>query len=449
MAFESPNTPSPRPISRFLWVAAWLPFLFLLTKSAILSLPTYGIDFMVYHGAARMLLNGENPYLHQETLPGPMTYPIFGLLWCVPFARLPLSVADTAWDLFQMALLVGTTLWLVFYYRPKADGSDADSGMPVHGRGAPLVSEADLHRYWPLMAPLMVATFTPACLEFVPGNIQQLNLFLVTLLGGALLRGRETPETAGRTQRSAPTGMAYLSGRETWAGVILAALCGIKVLPIVLVPALWIAGKRRTLAVCGATLAGYGALLLATGWWRYELDLFTRLMPQFSAIGLEYNGTLTSVALIVGKIFYPPLLESKAVFGPAVKVFGLLVGLIYLAALWLGRAHYRRVWQDAVTLGLMTMVLVCPVATFAHFSYLLPGYVWLFLTYFRGREHVYFWMSLFFWGIIFGTRVCLDLAVSPRFSFPDMALVALAALWVLNIVRGLRLARRVSSSPSG
>ncbi|HPS03553.1 MAG TPA: hypothetical protein PLA90_18625, partial [Candidatus Sumerlaeota bacterium] len=73
MVSENPATPSPRPISRFLRVAVWLPFLFLLTKSAILALPTYGVDFMVYHGAARMFLNGENPYLRQETLPGPMT----------------------------------------------------------------------------------------------------------------------------------------------------------------------------------------------------------------------------------------------------------------------------------------------------------------------------------------------------------------------------------------
>lgn len=424
MAFENPATPPLRPISRFLRVVVWLPFLFLLTKSAILSLPTYGVDFMVYHGAARMFLNGENPYLCQESLPGPMTYPIFGLLCCVPFALLPLPAADTAWDLFQVVLLAGTALLVVFGYRPRGDGSDAAPSLGFGDRVS-LVSEADLHRYWPLIAPLLVATFTPACLEFVPGNIQQLNLFGVTLLGVALLRGRETS-----------------------AGFILAALCGIKVLPIVLIPALWVAGKRRTVTVCGAALGGYGVLLLATGWWRYELDLFMRLMPQFSAIGLEYDRTLTSVGLIAGKLFFPSLLESRAVFGPAVKGFGMVVGLIYLGALWLGRVHYRRVWRDAVTLGLMTMVLACPVATFAHFSYILPGYVWLFRTYFRTKEHVYFGLSLSLWAIVFGTRVCLDLIESPRISFPDQALMALGGLWVLNLARGIRLARRVFPSSS-
>jgi hypothetical protein len=425
MVLENSVPPSPRPISRFLRVAAWLPFLFLLTKSAILALPTYGVDFMVYHGAARMFLNGENPYLHQEALPGPMTYPVFGLLWCVPFAWLPLSMADTAWDLFQLALLGGTVALLIFGYRPRPGGEDAGVFLRPGCSREPFLPESDLHRFWPLIVPLLVATFTPACLEFVPGNIQQLNLFLVTLLGVALLRGR-----------------------ETLAGVVLAALCGIKVLPVVLFPALWVAGKRRTLAVCGVALAGYGMLLLATGWWRYEVDLFTRLMPQFSTIGLDYNGTLTSVALVVGKSLCPSLLESRAVFGLAAKGFGLAVGLIYLATLWLGRAHYRRVWPDGVTLGLLTMVLACPVATFAHFSYILPGYVWLFLSYLRTREHVYFVLSLIFWGVVFGTRVGLDLAPSPRISFPDMALVALGGLWVVNIVRGVCLARRVSALPT-
>ncbi len=426
MVSENPATPSPRPISRFLRVAVWLPFLFLLTKSAILALPTYGVDFMVYHGAARMFLNGENPYLRQETLPGPMTYPVFGLLWCVPFALLPLSVADTAWDLFQLALLGGTVALLMFGYRPRPGGEDAGEFLRPGCSREPLVSEADLHRYWPLIVPLLVATFTPACLEFVPGNIQQLNLFLVTLLGVALLRGR-----------------------ETLAGGVLAALCGIKVLPVVLFPALWVVGKRRTLAVCGAALAGYGVLLLATGWWRYEVDLFTRLMPQFSTIGLEYDRTLTSVALVAGKFFFPRLLESREIFGPAVRGCSLGVGLVYLGALWLGRAHYRRVWPDGLSLGLMTMVLVCPVTTFAHFSYILPGYVWLFLTYLRTREHVYFVLSLIFWGIIFGTRISLDSVILSGFSFPDIALMALGGLWVLNMVRGIFLARRVSFSPAG
>jgi hypothetical protein len=164
-----------------------------------------------------------------------MTYPIFGLLCCVPFALLPLPAADTAWDLFQVVLLAGTALLVVFGYRPRGDGSDAAPSLGFGDR-TPLVAEADLHRYWPLIAPLLVATFTCRPVLICSGNIQQLNLFGVTLLGVALLRGRETS-----------------------AGFILRRSAGSRCYPSSLIPALWVAGKRRTVTVCEPRSGGMGS----------------------------------------------------------------------------------------------------------------------------------------------------------------------------------------------
>jgi hypothetical protein len=266
---------------------------------------------------------------------------------------------------------------------------------------------------------LLMASFTPAYMDLVAGNIQPLNLFLVTLLGAALLHDR-----------------------QNLAGLVLAALCGIKVLPVVLVPALVVAGKKRAVAVWAAALAGYALLLLVTGWWRWELHLFTRLLPQFSAIGLQLKGLLSSLALLAGQFLYPPILESTAAFALAVRIAAILVCSLYLLALYLGRARYRLAWQDALSLGLMTLVLACPVITFSHFSWLFPAYVWLFTGYFRGRHgHAFFALSLFLWIVIFGGRVLQELVPSPLFPFRDVALAALLVLWGMNLARGIHLAR--------
>jgi len=413
LAGQRGKKPSP-----FFQIAAWAPLVFVLLKYFLLSLAASGVDFVAYYGAARSFLQGQNPYQHQEHLSGPMVYPMFTVLLCAPLSLLPEKTADILWDLLQVSLTVGSVLLLIAYYRPQARESSRGPDSGSRPEPAPRIPDHDVIIHWPLIPPLLMATFTPAYMDLNAGNIQPLNLFLVTLLGAALLHDR-----------------------QGLAGMALAALCGIKVLPVVLVPALLIAGKRRAVAVWAAALAAYGLLLLATGWWRWELDLFTRLLPQFSAIGLEFRGLLSSLALLAGEFLYAPILDSRATFALAIRVAAVLVCSLYVLALCLGRARYRLAWQDGFSLGLMTLLLSCPVIIFPHFSWLFPAYVWLFTGYFKGRHgHVFFAMSLFLWIVIFSGRVLQDLVPSPLFPFRDAALAALLVLWVMNLARGVYLA---------
>jgi alpha-1,2-mannosyltransferase len=411
----TPDVPTPegrRKLSRLLLVAAWAPLVFVVVKYLVFSVTTPGIDFMIYHEGVQPFLHGQNPYLNQERLPAPMAYPIFGFILCAPFGFFPEKTAEILWDITQVALFAATAWLLLIYYRPQPREPGERSLEGTDANPIPRVSDADLAFYWPVLAPLFLVAFTPAYMDLHVGNIQPLNLFLVTVLGAALLRGR-----------------------QALAGGALAALCGIKILPVVLVPALLLSGKKRAVAASGVSLALYGLLLLVTGWWRWEFELLTRLMPQFSLIAWE-RGFATSLPSLAGKTFWPSVLSSADAFRLAVRGVTLVLGAAYLGALWVGRRRYRPDWQEGMTLGLLTLVLMSPVIQYHHFVWAFPAWVWLFTGFLRGRTgFVFLFLSGILWMVVLGGRIFQEHLARPRIEPRDVALVAFALLWVLHIAR--------------
>ncbi len=412
MTSDIPTPEGRRKLSRFLLVAAWAPLVFVTVKCLVFSVTTPGIDFMIYHEGVQPFLHGQNPYLNQERLPAPMAYPIFGFILCAPFGFFPEKTAEILWDITQVAFFAATAWLLLVYSCPQSQKPEESFPEETGREPAPRVSDRDLVFYWPVIAPLFLVPFTPAYMDFHAGNIQPLNLFLVTLLGAALLRGR-----------------------QALAGVALAALCGIKILPVALVPALLLSGKKRAVAACAVSLALYGVLLLVTGWWRWEFDLLTRLMPRFSLIAWE-RGFAISLPSLAGKTFWPSLLSSADAFRLAVRGVTLVLGVAYLGALWVGRRRYRPDWQEGVTLGLLTLVLMSPVIQYHHFVWAFPAWVWLFTGFLRGRTGlVFFLLSGVLWAVVLGGRIFQEHLVTPRIEPREVALMAFALLWALHIAR--------------
>ncbi len=411
----TPDMPSPegrRKLSPILLGAAWAPIVFLTVKYLLYCIATPGIDFMIYHEGVQPFLHGQNPYLNQERLPAPMAYPIFGFLLCAPFGLLPEKTAEILWDITQVALFAATAWVLLVYYRPRLRKTGESGAEGVASNSTPRISDDDLSFYWPVLAPLFLAVFTPAYMDLHVGNIQPLNLFLVTLLGGALLHGR-----------------------QTLAGGALAALCALKILPVVLIPALLLSGRRRTVAVAVVCFGLYGLLLLVTGWWRWEVELMTHLMPRFSLIAWE-RGFATSLPSLAGKFLWPSLLASADTFRLALRVVTLGLATAYLAAFWVGGRRYRADWQEGLTLGLLTLVLMSPVIQYHHFVWAFPVWVWLFTSFLRGRMGLaFFLLSGVLWGAVLGGRVFQEHLAAPKIEPRDAALVAFALLWALHIVR--------------
>jgi alpha-1,2-mannosyltransferase len=413
----TPDMPSPegrRKLSPILLGAAWAPIVFLTVKYLIYSVATPGIDFMIYHEGVQPFLHGQNPYLNQERLPAPMAYPIFGFLLCAPFGLLPEKIAEILWDITQVAFFAATAWVLLVYYRPRLRKTGESASEGVASNSTPRISDDDLSFYWPVLAPLFLAVFTPAYMDLHVGNIQPLNLFLVTLLGGALLRGR-----------------------QTLAGGALAALCVLKILPVVLIPALLLSGRRRTVAVAAVCFGLYGLLLLVTGWWRWEVELMTHLMPRFSLIAWE-RGFATSLPSLAGKFLWPAILASADTFRLALRVVTLGLATAYLAALWGGRRRYRADWREGLTLGLLTLVLMSPVIQYHHFVWAFPAWVWLFTGFFQGRTGpLFFSLSGILWLGVLAGRVLQEHLLLPGLEPRDVALLALALLWMLHLARAL------------
>ena len=115
-------------------------------------------------------------------------------------------------------------------------------------------------------------------------------------------------------------------GRERTAGVVLAIACGIKVLPVLLLP--YLALKRRWRALIAAVAAGTILLamsILVTGW-RIHWEFITQIAPQV--------GYATHSGLGFDAVYHP---ENQSLNGFLSRLVcpdggcGILIGLACLA----------------------------------------------------------------------------------------------------------------------
>ena len=217
-------------------------------------------DLGVYTGAVSDLRQGASLYDFSSHLNAPFTYPPFAGLLFLPLADVPALPLQIAWTLATLAAVV-VLAWLV-------------------GRGG-----------WRTPALALVLVLSAP----VASNIKfgQVSLFLAVLVAVDLLVLR----------------------RYRAFGVLIGLAAAIKLTPLIFIPLLWLAGRRRAAVVATATFAGgvlIAALILPGDSWRYwatEMTRVNRLGPIANPGNQSLNGVLLragvedgTLALVLGGI---------------------------------------------------------------------------------------------------------------------------------------------------
>jgi len=228
----------------------WLPAALaaLITAWAVLARPADVrlSDLAVYTGAVEGLTHGASLYDFISAGNAPFTYPPFAGLVFLPLAGAPAVALQLAWTLATIVTVAGLALLLG---RPAA---------PAYA--------------------LVLVLSAPVSSDLKYG---QVSLFLAALIAVDLLALR----------------------RSRWQGLLIGLAAAIKLTPLIFIPLLWLAGRRRAAVLAAATFAGCGALaglaLPADSWrfWTTEVLHVSRLGYITSVGNQSLNGALLRLEL--------------------------------------------------------------------------------------------------------------------------------------------------------
>ncbi|HBF34773.1 TPA: hypothetical protein DDW35_09440, partial [Candidatus Sumerlaeota bacterium] len=347
-------------LQRMLSAVAWVFFAVQVFKYLILpplssSEGVLGLDFQDVYNAAQDVVHGINPYLRG---PG---YP---LMVPVAFSFLPLfslQHAEFVWSIIMRGSILGGFLLIFFALKPQISGETVSE---KKGKMLPSACAYAIAKHWITLAACITAAFTPALLDIRVGNIQSFIFFLFCVLC-ALLQHK----------------------RDAAAGLILALLCLIKIVPLFLIPALFCAKRYRLLTAWAVGIGLYFVITFSTGGWRWETTLFTQVLPHFP---YALRGVSYSLVHFVGLVFRPDLLESEIAytkFSALITGFVVCVYLLTLAgAVWrMGvvktlfakQSEPNVLWRDALALGCYSLTLASPLLETHHFTNCIPGWIFL------------------------------------------------------------------------
>jgi alpha-1,2-mannosyltransferase len=222
-------------------------------------------DLGVYVGAVDGLRHGAGLYDFISAGNAPFTYPPFAGLLFWPLALVSTLPLQVGWTLLTLA-----TVWWLAHLMGRVSGSGAVSASAL---GLALVLSA------PISSDLRYG---------------QVSVFLAALVVADVL---------------------VLRGSRLH-GVLIGVAAAVKLTPLIFIPMLWFAGRRRAAVTAAATFAGCGliaAVVLASDSWRFwtvEVSRVSRLGYIESAGNQSLNGALLRfdlpsmlravVALIIG-----------------------------------------------------------------------------------------------------------------------------------------------------
>jgi alpha-1,2-mannosyltransferase len=296
-----PVAAEPRSVrTALLWLPAALAALvtawFALTRPAHVRLS----DLAVYTGAVDGLTHGASLYDFISAGDAPFTYPPFAGLVFLPLVGVPTPALQLGWTLATLAAVAGLARLL--------------------SRRAPVLA-------------LVLVLSAPVASNLKFG---QVSLFLAALIAVDVLALRQS----------------------RWQGLLIGLAAAIKLTPLIFIPMLWLAGRRRAAVLATATFAGCGALaalaLPGDSWrfWTTEVSHVSRL-GHITGIG---NQSLNAALL---------RLELAA---PARSAIVLLAGGA-IAALALHRAAGQARagdWFSALVLTGTASVVLSPVSWTHH-----------------------------------------------------------------------------------
>lgn len=306
-------------------------------------------DYWKHWDAARNLLHGLSPYYgHLDRSYGHtygnlflgFNYPLFTGYIYLWLGWLSAPASEVAWEICNLLYSIGGALLAWRYMRPEAaPPTPGESQLSQIVRGA-------VRQHWLTASFVMTANFHPLLLSFMPGNIDPLNFFLMMCLGAALVRRA-----------------------EFMAGVSIAALSLVKVVPVLLLLPAFAARRRRIVITAVGLLAFYLLVLLATGQWRTELFLYTDVLPR---LGYHYLGISASLHRVLASLFYPRVMQAKELYG--LWSFGVSFALLFIFALvclaWALRR--RRNYRDLFAFGMFMGILLSPLLEYHHFVWVAP-----------------------------------------------------------------------------
>jgi len=283
-------------------------------------------DFVAYWSAARLLLNGQDPYdpdallVLQRTVgwqrdePMQMFYPPWGLAALLPLGMLPYPLGRLIWLLLNLAIVFGCcdALWRLY------------GGSP--------------HLRW--LAWLLGISFAPTLVLLKTGQVSGLMLLGVTAFLSLAQRSRWAPAGAATALIAIKPQVIYLF----WAS-----------LPI------WCVRERLWRVLAGGAAAG--AVLTAVA-----LALDADVFSQFLSGTQPFYWATPTIASVLR-------LLARAISGhdaPHLAFAPALAGLAWIAASWRSRAGSWR-WSDEVPLLAFASALTTPYAWSFDWVLLLPG----------------------------------------------------------------------------
>ena len=216
---------------RLLWASAAL--IAVVTAAAVLGRPADVrlSDLSVYLGATADLDAGLYDFFRGKA---PFTYPPFAALLLHPLTWLPVTVVQLTWTAATIATVIG-----IARMTGRARGWTAAALAPVLMLSAPVSSDL---------------------------KYGQVSLFLAAMILADVL----------------------LLRRTRGFGALIGLAAAVKLTPLIVVPLLWCAGRRRAAVTAVATFAGCalaGVLVLPAESWRF----WTEAMFQVSRLGYIHN----------------------------------------------------------------------------------------------------------------------------------------------------------------
>jgi alpha-1,2-mannosyltransferase len=291
----------------------WLPAALVAVVTAYAALtrpaPIRLSDLGVYVGAVDGLRHGASLYDFISAGNAPFTYPPFAGLLFWPLADAPTLPLQAGWTLLTMV----TVGWL------------ARLMVAAAGQGGSRITA-------PMLA-LVLFLSAPVSSDLRYG---QVSMFLAALVAADVLLLRES----------------------RFHGVLIGIAAAIKLTPLIFIPMLWFAGRRRAAATAALTFAGcglVGAVLLSGDSWRFwtvEVSQVSRLGYITSVGNQSLNGALLRLDL-------PPSLRTVIVL--------IVGGTIAAVALWRAARRARDDdWVAALIVTGAASIVLSPVSWTHH-----------------------------------------------------------------------------------
>jgi len=308
---------APERARRWVDYAVWLPALVLAAAQSYAALRRPSTDWLadmhVYRGAVAGLRHHRSLYDFITSNDAPFTYPPFAGLVLLPLDLVAERPAGVAWTLVTVALV---------FVMARLVANAGAGGVPQP------------YRRWlaPACAAVLFAS-SPVSANLRFGQVSVVLALLVLVDVLALDASR-------------------------WQGVLIGIAAAVKLTPLIFIPMLWVAGRRRGAVIAAATfavVAGLTWLVLPRDSWRFwGTEVF-----QVNRLGHISGGGNQSVNGLLLRLGVDDHVRSIVVL-----VVAVIVGCV---ALWRARNAYR----DGNALAAVTMmgaasVLMSPVSWTHH-----------------------------------------------------------------------------------